>query len=171
MGASFFSVLEYEMNGLYMAFGSLSLSRNYELFAAIACGDDGITENMPYPPRGLPRDLSLDSLELFFCEPDFVKEHFEMSSSADEEETALEEYVEGHGDWAIREYQAIGHLPTPETYNHSWLNLTELKEALAYRNLSVEILSADYRALMAAMEVLAKEYSPEMVRLVFCFGM
>ncbi|HVG35664.1 MAG TPA: hypothetical protein VM911_21615 [Pyrinomonadaceae bacterium] len=154
-----------------MAFGRLSLSRNYELFAAIAFGDGGITENMPYPPRGLPPDLSLDSLELFFNEPDVVKEYLEISRSADEAESALEEYIEGYGDWAVREYQTIGHLPTPETYNHSWLNLNELKEALAYRNLSINKLSADYRALMAAMETLAREYSPERVRLVFCFGL
>ena len=171
MGVSFNSVLEYEVNGLYTAFGRFSLSRDSELFAAIAFGDSGVTENMPYPPRGFPPDLSLDSLELFFCEPDVIKEYLEISGLGDEQETTLEEYAEGYGEWAVREYQNIGHLPTPETYNHSWLNLSELKEALAYRNLSVGNLSADYKALMAAMETLAKEYSSEMVRLVFCFSM
>src|SRR5918912_2808570 len=105
MGVSFFSVLEDEVNGLYMDFGRLSLSRNYELFAAITFDDGGITENMPYPSRGLPSDLSLDSHQLFFSEPDVIKEYLEISRLEGEEETTLEEYAEGHGDWAVRESQ------------------------------------------------------------------
>jgi len=51
------------------------------------------------------------------------------------------------------------------------LNLNELKEALAHRKLSLEKRPPDVKALIAAMEALAREYGPENVRLVFCFGM
>lgn len=170
MGASFFSVLEYEVYGAFTAFGRLNISRDHELFAAISSGDGG-NMGIKYPPRGLPMDLSLDSQELFFTETTEVKEFLEISRAEDEEETSLEEYAEGFGDWAVRGYQTIGHLPIPETYNHSWLNLNELKAALLSRNLRLDQQSADFRALMAAMETLAEEYGPEKVRLVFCFGL
>ena len=171
MGVSFYAVLEYVMYDLPMSFGRVNISRDYELFNAIAFGDGGITEGMPYPPRGLPANLSLDSHELFFTDADAIKQYLEVSRLEDEEETTVEGYLEGWDEWAIREYQTVGTLPTPETYSHSWLNLNELKEALAHRNVSIDERPADVRALVAAMEVLAGEYGPENVRLVFCFGM
>jgi hypothetical protein len=171
MGVSFYSVLEYSFYGLYQSFGRLDISRDNELFAAIAFGEGGITDNLPYPPRGLPPDLSLVSSELFFTEPDNVRDYLENSGLEDDGQPGIEEYVRGYGGWAIREYQTIGHVPTPEMYDHSWLNLNELKEALATRNLSLNMMSVDFRAVIAAMETLAEEYSPEKVRLVFCFGL
>jgi hypothetical protein len=171
MGVSFYAVLEYVVYESPWSFGRLNISRDYDLFAAIAFGDGGITEGMPYPPRGLPPKLSLDSRDLFFTEPDVVKEYLEVSRLEDEEASTLEDYLEGWDEWAIREHRAFGLLPTPETYSHRWLNLNELKEALAHRNLSLEKRPPEVRAVIAAMEVLAQEYNPENVRLVFCFGM
>jgi len=171
MGVSFYAVLEYVMYDIPMSFGRLNISRDHDLFSAIAFGDGGITEGMPYPPRGLPANLSLDARELFFTDPDAIKEYLEVSGGEDEEESTIEGYLEGWDEWAINDYQASGMLPNPETYSHSWLNLNELKEALAHRNLSIEGRASDVRALIAAMETLARDYGPENVRLVFCFGM
>jgi len=171
MGVSFYSVLEYMMYDTPMSFGRVNILRDNDLFSAIAFGDGGVTEGMPYPPRGLPPNLSLDSHDVFFTDAAVVKEYLEASRFDDDEETTIEGYLEGWDEWAIREYRDIGSLPTPETYNHSWLNLNELKEALAHRNLSIDKRPPDVKALMAAMEALAHEYGPENVRLVFCFGM
>jgi hypothetical protein len=171
MGVSFYAVLEYVTFGTATAFGRLNISRDYDLFNAIAFGDGGITEGLPYPPRGLPANLSLDSLDLFFTDSDAIKEYLKVSRFEAEDETTVEGYLEGWDEWAIREYQTVGTLPTPETYSHGWLNLNELKEALAHRNVSIDARPPDVRALIAAMEVLAREYGPENVRLVFCFGM
>jgi len=171
MGVSFYAVLEYVRYDLAESFARLYISRDHDLFSAIAFGDGGITEGMPYPPRGLPANLSFDARELFFSEPDAIEEYLEASAVDDEEESTVEDYLKHWDDWAIREYEAFGTLPTPETYSHSWLNLNELKEALAHRNLSIEERPSDVRALLAAMETLAHEYGPENVRLVFCFGM
>jgi hypothetical protein len=171
MGVAFYSVLEYEQWDAYWALGQLNIPRDPELFSAIAFGDGGETENMPYPPRGLPSDCSSESRELFFTDSDEVKEYLDTSRLDGEEELSLEEYVEGFGEWALIEYQTNGHLPVPETYNHSWLNLSELKESLAFRNLSNDKLSPAFRAVLAAMEELAKEYGAGKVRLVFGFGM
>ena len=171
MGASFYAVLEYLMYDTPMSFGRINILRDNDLFAAIAFGDGGVTEGMPYPPRGLPPNLSLDSHDLFFTDPDAIKEYLEVSRFDDEEEATIERYLEGWGEWAIREYRDIGSLPTPETYSHSWLNLNELKEALAHRRLSIDKRPPDVKALIAAMEALAREFGSENVRLVFCFGM
>jgi hypothetical protein len=171
MGVSFYAVLEYVVYDLPTAFGRLNISRDHDLFSAIAFGDGGVTEGMPYPPRGLPHDLSFDSRDLFFTDPDAVKEYLEASQLEDEEDSTVEGYLEGWDEWAINDYRTSGMLPTPETYSHSWLNLNELKEALAHRNLSIDERPPDVRALIAAMETLAIEYGPENVRLVFCFGM
>ena len=61
-------------------------------------------------------------------------------------------------------------LPTPETYSHSWLNLNQLKETLAHRNLNIDERPPDLRALIAATETLAQEYGAENVRLVFALA-
>ena len=166
MGVSFYSVLEYEQWDAYWALGQLNIPRDLELFSAIAFGEGGVTENMPHPPRGLPSDCSSEARALFFTDSDVVEEYLK-----NEEEVSLEEYVEGIGEWALSEYRASGRLPLPETYNHSWLNLVELKEALAYRDLSIDKLSPAFRAVLAAMDELAKAYGAEKVRLVFGFGM
>lgn len=171
MGVSFYAVLEYVVHDSPQSFGRINILRDHDLFAAIAFGDGGVTEGMPYPPRGLPAQLSLDALDLFFTEPDEIKEYLEASQLDDEEESSVEEYLGGWDEWAKRDYEAFGVLPTPETYSHSWLNLNELKEALAHRNLRIDKRPPDVRALIAAMETLAREYGPENVRLVFCFGM
>jgi len=121
---------------------------------------------MPHPPRGLPTNCSSEARELFFTDSDVVEEYLK-----NEEELSLEEYAEGVGEWALSEYRASGQLPLPETFNHSWLNLNELKEALADRDLSVDKLSPAFRAVLAAMDELAGAYGAEKVRLVFGFGM
>lgn len=166
MGVAFYSVLEYEQWDSYWSLGQLNIPRDPELFSAIAFGEGGVTEDMPYPPRGLPLDCSSEACELFFTDSDVVEEYLK-----DEEEVSLEEYVEGFGEWALSEYRASGRLPLPETYNHSWLNLNELKQSLAYRDLSIDKLSPAFRAALAAMQELAEAYGAEKVRLVFGFGM
>ena len=163
MGVSFYSVLEYERWGAYWAFGRLEISRDHELFSALAFGEGGITDGMPYPPRGLPHDCSLGSIELFLVDAE------EVVDGAGE--VSPEAYAEEYGEWAVLVYRTYKRLPMPETYSHSWLNLRELTEALAHCGLSREKLAPDFRAVLAAMHSLADDYGAEKVRFVFCFGM
>ena len=109
MGVSFYGVLEYVMYDKPMSFGRINILRDNDLFSAIAFGDGGVTEGMPYPPRGLPASLSLDSHELFFTDPDAIKEYLEVSGFDDEEEATIERYLEGWDEWAIREYRQPAH--------------------------------------------------------------
>src|SRR5262245_21686615 len=147
MGVSFYVVLEYVVYDAPRSFGRFNISRDYDLFSAIAFGDGGITEGMPYPPRGLPSDLSPDSRDLFFTGTDAIEQYLEVSRlEEDEAESTLDGYLEGWDEWAIREYRTSGFLPAPETYSHSWLNLIELKEALAHRKLSIDERPPDVRA-------------------------
>ena len=171
MGVSFYAVVEYKMYDSYVEFGRLDIPRDHELFSAIALGDGGVTDDMPYPPRGLPRDLSFDARDLFYVEADEVKEHLDDFLPDGGAEITSEQYAAGYGAWAVEEYEAGGGLPAPETYSHGWLNLDELKQALARRGLDVAGRSPAFRAASAAMEVLAEEYGAENVRLVFGFGL
>ena len=171
MGVEFYSVLEYEQWDSYWALGQLSIPRDPELFSAIALGDGGVTEDMLLPPRGLPSNCSSEARDLFFTGSDEVEEYLATLKLEDGAEISPEEYVKGFGEWALSEYRVSGRLPLPETYNHSWLNLNEMKEVLAHRDLSVDKLSPAFKAVLAAMQELAEAYGAEKVRLVFGFGL
>ena len=48
MGASVYAVIEYREHDFYWSFGQINLPRDVEFLCAIAWGDGGVTENMPY---------------------------------------------------------------------------------------------------------------------------
>lgn len=171
MGSSFYSVLEYEQWGAYWAFARLNIPRDPELFSAIALGDGSIADGLPYPPRGVPPDCSFEAREMFFAPAAAVREFLAAAQVEGEELLTLNEYVRGFGEWAVVAYRSDSFLPTPETHSHGWLNLQELGEALARRGLSVEKLSPAFRAVLAAMQELAREFGADKVRLVFGLGM
>jgi hypothetical protein len=70
------------------------LPRDVEFLCAIAWGDGGITDEMPYPPRGsFPEDASYYAKNSFFVSEDEVREYLEVSRLEDEDEISLEEYA------------------------------------------------------------------------------
>jgi hypothetical protein len=171
MGESVYTFIEYRMYETYFSFGEIDLLRDVEFLCAIAWGDGGITDGMPYPPRGsFPADASYDVRRAFFATADDVRKFLEISRLEDEEETSLEEYAQAHGDWAVKEYEASGLLPQPELTHIGWLTLAEMEANLAHRKLE-RGLSAPVRAMLAAMTELAATYGREGVRLVFWLGL
>src|SRR5262249_882431 len=147
--------------------GTLNIPRDYNLFTVLALGPGGIKDELPYPPRGLPVNLSSDACDYFYSPAEDVQKDM-LEWFGDEEEFEPEEYAAELGEAGIKEYKENGLLPTPELYAHSWLNLIELKEVLAYGKLTKGKLSIEFSAILVAMEELAETCGPENVRLVFC---
>jgi hypothetical protein len=178
MGASVYAFIEYRMYDDYWSFGEIELFRDVEFLCAIAWGDGGITDEMPYPPRdSFPADASRQARESFFVSADDVRKYLEgsrileFSGLDDEAGTSLEKYARLHGDWAVNEYETSGLLPQPELTHTGWLNLAELEANLAHRRLEPVSLSPAVRAALAAMAELAAVYGKEGVRLVFWIGL
>jgi hypothetical protein len=70
MGCDIHVVIEFDRYGhdIWDSFsdGEIHIDRDYELFSAIAFGDGGITDNLPYPPRGIPNNYSSVVRDSFF---------------------------------------------------------------------------------------------------------
>src|SRR5262249_10245865 len=132
-------------------------------------GPGGIKDELPFPPRGLPSDLSFDAHSYFYTIAEEVQKNMIESLGKIGEEFQPEEYAAHVGEAGVKEDLEKTILPTPEMHTHSWLNLIELKKVLAYGNLTKDNLSIEFCAFLAAMEELAVTCGPENVRLVFCF--
>lgn len=178
MGCDIHAFVEFEKWGSYKSLsqGCLSLARDYDLFTVMALGPGGLTDELPYPPRGLPAGLSSEAREYFYTPASGVEPLMEEQYHSDDDDEAeedagfdAEEYASWAGEPAREEFLRNGLLPTPELYAHSWLNLPELKEVLAYGRLSKDKLSPEFCAVLAAMEELAERCGAGKVRLVFCF--
>jgi hypothetical protein len=167
MGCDIHAVIEYNKHGSYWDFAVVNIDRDYRLFSAIAFGDGGITDELPYPPRGLPPDHSVQVSDLFFMEVDEIRNLH--GDSGRWEESKLKEIAESWGDWALQEFSSFGILPNPELHTPGWLNLNELKEALSHAGLRVEDQSPEFRSVIAAMQTLSDDYGAERVRLIFWF--
>src|ERR1700745_634568 len=132
MGASVNAVIEYRQYDSYWSFGVIDIPRDVEFLCAIAWGEGGITDDMPYPPReSFPEDASYRATELFFVSEAAAREYLEVSRLDNEEETSLEEYARLQGEWAVKHYNSTGMLPQPEVTNLGWLTLPELEANLA----------------------------------------
>lgn len=167
MGCDIHAVIEYNKHDSYWDFGVVNIDRDYELFSAIAFGDGGITDDLPYPPRGLPPDHSMQVGDLFFMESDEIRKlpgYLEES-----EQFQPKEIAEAWGPWALKEFLAYGVLPNPDWHTPSWLDLKELKEALSRAGLKLEDQSPEFRSVIAAMQTLSESYGTDKVRLVFWF--
>jgi hypothetical protein len=173
MGCDIHAIVEYEKWGSYSSLtrGQLNIPRDYDLFTVLALGPGGITDDLPYPPRGLPDGLSFDAREYYYMPASEVEQFMAEHYTPEEEEEGFdpEEYAGYAGEASRQVFHESGLLPAPELYAHSWLNLPELKEVLAYGHLSKDRLSPEFCAVLAAMEELAERYGDEKVRLVFCF--
>ncbi|MEW6207792.1 MAG: hypothetical protein AB1631_05450 [Acidobacteriota bacterium] len=167
MGCDIHAVIEFQKYDSYWDFAEVRIDRDYKLFSALAFGDGGVTDDLPHPPRGLPIDHSLRVSDLFFVEAEVIRE---IEAQMEEEgEFDPEGIAKSWGDWALEQYRSYNLLPGPDWHTPSWLNFKELNEALTHANLKTEELSGEFRAALAAMQVLSEIYGPEKVRLVFWF--
>lgn len=151
--------------------GTLNLGRDYSLFNAFAFGDGGITDDLLYPPRGLPEKPSLCANRYFFQPTETVIAHFEEVDRlcGDEPNFDPEQYARNRGALAVENFRHFNLLPRPELYSHSWLNLKELKEVFTHAGLVETTFPIEFRAIFSAMEMLAEKFGTENVRLVFAF--
>lgn len=170
MGASVWALIEYSDDDTYDSFGEINMPRDVAFLCAIAWGDGGITDDMPFPPRGFPTDASDQARESFFVEPDEVREYLQDLKEDEEPEPSLEEYAQAHGEGAVKEYKATGRLPMPELTHQGWLTLSELEANIAQRGTKPSDLLPVTRAMLAAMTDLAVTYGRDRVRLVFWIG-
>jgi hypothetical protein len=172
MGASVFAVIEYREHDAYWSFGEIDIPRDVEFLCAIAWGDGGVTDQMPYPPReSFPSDASSRARDSFFVDPDQVNDFLRASSLEDAAQCSLEEYARMRGDWAVAEYEESGLLPQPELTDLGWISLSELEANIAQRGLEPGNLLPPSRAVLAAMTELAVTYGRDGVRLVFWIGL
>jgi len=171
MGASVYAVIEYKEYDSYSSFGEINLLRHNEFLCAIAWGEGGITDEMPYPPRGFPVDASYETRNSFFVDADEVKDFLRHFREDVEDETYLKEFAAEHGAGAIEEYRLSGRLPMPELTHYGWLNLEELEANLTHRGIKSKELPPPIRAALAAMTELATAYGRDGVRLVFWIGL
>jgi len=172
VGCDIHAFVEFKKYDSYwsLTHGQLNILRDDSLFSALAFGGGGITDDLPYPPRGIAPGLSWDAKNFFYSPAkdvqDFTEEHF---PDEDDEKFDPEKYASEFGEAALEEFRKYDLLPAVELHSHSWLNLPELKEALAHAHLATDKLSPEFRAVLAAMEMLAESYGGANVRLVFCF--
>lgn len=133
MGTSIHAIVEYQFGpGTYFCLARWNLLRNHRFFSAIAFGDGGITDGMPFPPRGFPADLCVEGTDEFL------------------------------------DPESPGKLG-PDLHTPGCLTYSELQIALSHDGVTPAELDGPYRAMLAAMAVLADEHGPDKVRLTFCF--
>ncbi len=90
MGCDIHSIIEFKDEfGRINVFsdGQLNLPRDYRLFTFLALGEGGLTDELLFPPRGLPPDYSQTVREEFFDSADEVIAVFygdEQEFNADE---------------------------------------------------------------------------------------
>lgn len=175
MGCDIHAVIEYDRfnDGYWGAFadGEFSIDRDYKLFSAIAFGDGGNTDKLPYPPRGLPADIS-DIVKRCYFEP--VNDSngirgWDSKAMAFRKISKTEARKQLPAGIIKKLFLKENLVPRDMVHTGSWLHLSELKETLKCARLKVENLSASFRAVYSALEILSGEYSEKNVRLVFWF--
>ena len=175
MGCDIHAIIEYKSNDFDLPFdaftkGEIRIPRDYKLFSAIALGEGGITEDLPYQIRGFPQNCSYQVRNLFFDDVDEVKR---IMTLGDKEfvwsEENLEAYDREVGKIVREEYFPHNRLPNFDFYGASWLNANELHEALKKGKVNIKELSAEFRFVLKTMQILSEQYGVENVRLVFWF--
>jgi len=164
MGCDIHAVIEYKRwDSFWSSFGEIDIPRDYDFFSAIAFGDGGITDELLYPPRGMPSDVSLRTSGLFYMDG---QEYKDLMKSHGMEEIIDPEIME---EWERKEYLSTGAVVAPDWHTPSWMNLSEFKASLEQGDITPDKQSPEIMATLSAMEVLANAYGHGNVRLVFWF--
>jgi len=173
MGIAIHIVIEVQQeNGEWLAITDDTWApRDWKLFTAITFGDDGVGDNIPYPPRGLPEDHSVVVRNCYFvpvgkgmrvfnnkiCDWEFV-------TSPEKIEMVLTDKVEK------RVYQKHRLLPGEWAHGTSWLTLEELETVMEYGGVTKEGLSKEFLKLFSKMTRTVKKSGKDKVRMVFWFS-
>jgi hypothetical protein len=151
--------------------GEFSIDRDYKLFSAIAFGDGGIKDKLPYPPRGLPDSLSEATKRSYFePESELNGIRFWDSKTNSFRRTTKSEAKNRLKNGVVKTlYLKENLVPKDMVHTASWLYLSELDEALRAAQLKVEKLSSSFRAVHSVLKILAEDYGDKQVRLVYWF--
>lgn len=169
MGCDIHPFIEFSRGDAYWSLsdGPLQLPREYPLWNFIAFGEGGLSDGLPYPPRGLPGELSSSARDHFYAPESALKEL--LASVEPEREFVAEHLLRGTWPAARDVYEKWQLLPAADFHTHGWLTLSELEETLAWAKWGRERLSPEFGAVVAAMEALARTLGSDRVRLVFAF--
>jgi hypothetical protein len=175
MGCDIHAVIDYEDEcGSICPFvdGQFWIPRDYGLFAALAGVRAEPGEQPLYEPRGLPPRFSDAAQRLLFHvvvdEDDQIPNWLKDADSVSRAEA--EKWVrQGDSFYHDSAAKPRGLVSDPGRHTPSWLNVLEVEAALTHLGLKLEDRSAAFRAVVAAMHALSREYGLEKVRLVFCF--
>ncbi|HZS08671.1 MAG TPA: hypothetical protein VFD58_27805 [Blastocatellia bacterium] len=171
MGVAIHIVIEaQDDNGEWSAItDDLWVPRDYELFSAIAFGEDGGGHGIPYPPRGIPEDHSLGT-RLRYFDPDkkSIRVMNRRTWTFEEESSPakIRKWLVGVHKEVFKKY---GLLPG-DWVDASWLNLAELEEAMDYGVVKREGLSTEFLKILSKMSRAAKKSGKDKVRMVFWFS-
>jgi hypothetical protein len=102
MGRDIHSVIQCRQDGNYWDFAVVYIGRDYKLFSAIAFGDGGVADDLPYPPRGLPFDYGVSVTDLVFVQADEVRKQIRYSEEGEVFNPI--QIAEAWGDWAVQEF-------------------------------------------------------------------
>ncbi|HZS04959.1 MAG TPA: hypothetical protein VFD58_09005 [Blastocatellia bacterium] len=155
--------------------GDTWVPRNGQLFSAIAFGDDGSGDNLPYPPRGLPEDYSVGVRNSYFFPaengirlPQWNKTKqtliWKMIKSPARIEKMLPDKVERE---AYRKYRLF---PGEWVTGTNWLTLAELEVALRKGRVMKEEHSTEFTKVLSVLTKAAKKSGKDKVRMVFWFS-
>ena len=149
MGSDIHAVIEYEREGCpAVGWGKVFIERDHDLFKALAFAEQADGESMRFPPRGLPANLSHESLE------EFVRE------------SSVVGYLASPRVLSFPEAEAI---LREDLHTPSWLTWNELEKVLSDFKLEPDQQTPTFQAALAALRVLAARYGGDHVRIVYCF--
>jgi hypothetical protein len=175
MGWDIQAVLEYRRTSIefrsrpgpfrwgQFASGNVELCAGQDVVRALAGYPDG-----PIPARGLPADCGTTVLGLYYSAVENERGHW-LQHCRHKYTLAEAEQVVARGEG---QFTPLGDNPkaliaNPGYFMPGWLALAEVEQALRVHKIPATLISAEFRAVLAAMDVLAQQYGPENVRLVF----
>jgi hypothetical protein len=175
MGWDIHAVLEYRRGSVELrsgpgafrwgelAAGEVALCAGQDVVRALVGFPDG-----PIPARGLPPDCGTAVLGLYYRavenERGSLFRHCRNKYTLAEAERVV---ARGEGRFTPLGDNPKALIADPDHFMPGWLTLPEVEHALLAHEVPAELVMAEFRAVLAAMGVLAQQYGPDNVRLVF----
>lgn len=167
MGTDIRTFIEYRLSpdDIWLTHSEVFLERDYRLFSAIA-GVRGAEDDITlFEPRGFPADASAFAQLAYYVHimPDEEFVHNGLSKFVRASDVAS--IIECGGHYRPRSQDIISH---PDARRASWLNVSEIHEALRAAGVTSETLGNAWQLALRTMRAVEAEFHA-VVRLVFWF--
>jgi hypothetical protein len=175
MGWDIHAVLEYRRSAVELrtgpgpfqwgelATGEVPLYAAQDIVRALVGFPDG-----PIPARGLPPDCGTTVLGLYYWAVEDERGNwFRLCRNKYTLAEAERVVARGEGQFTPLGDNPKALIADPDHFMPGWLTLPEIEQALRAHEVPGELVMAEFRAVLAAMGVLAERYGPDIVRLVF----